>query len=183
MKLSVLMLGAALFAVPVAAFADSPQAFLRDALRADNSEIMLGRLAQDRAATPGVKDFGRTLQNDHAQARNEVLRVGRRYGIRSNRNVSYDARRLRDRLEGLRGRDFDRTFINAMVDDHRKDIAKFRDESRERHGSVSDLARRQLPTLQRHLDIAQNLDRDLDRGYYSQRDRDHRNGYGFRSGR
>jgi putative membrane protein len=184
MKLSALMLGAALLAVPVAAMADSPQAFLRDALQADNSEIMLGRLAQDRAATPGVRDYGRTLVNDHTQARNEVLSVGRRFGIRGGNDVSWEARQLQGRLQGMRGRDFDRTFINAMIDDHQKDIGKFRDEARERHGAVSKLARDELPTLQKHLDIAQNLDRQLDRGpAYGSRDNDRdwdRGRYGFR---
>ena len=45
-----------------------------------------------------------------------------------------------------------------MIDDHRKDIAEFRDEAREGHGAVSDLARRQLPTLRKHLDMAIALD-------------------------
>jgi putative membrane protein len=191
MKLSAILLGAALFAVPATAFADSPQNFLRDALQGANSEIMLGRLAQDRAATQGVKDFGRTLENDHSQARNEVLQVGRRYGIRFNRDTSWDAQQLRDRLQGLRGREFDRVFINTMVQDHQADIAKFRDQARERHGAVSRLAQSQLPTLQQHLDIAQNLDRQLQRGpAFGNRDRDrdwdrdwnrNNNGYSFRN--
>ena len=188
MKLSALLLGAALFAVPVSAFAAaSPQAFLRDALEADNSEIMLGRLAQDRAMNPAVRDYGNTLVNDHRQLRNEVLSVGRRFGIRGGIDVSFEARQLRDQLMSLRGRDFDRVFINAMIDDHRQDIAKFRDEARERHGRVSQMARDELPTLQKHLDLAMDLDRRLDRGpAFGDRDRDRdrdRNGYSFRNGR
>jgi len=189
MKLSVLMLGAALLAVPVAAFADSPQAFLKKALEADNSEIMLGRFAQDRAGNPAVKDYGRMLVNDHGQAREEVLRVGRRFGIRPDNDTGWDARRERDKLQGLRGDQFDREFIHFMVDDHRQALNDFRDESRERHGAVSDLARNQMPTLQKHLDqavaLADRLDRDhgpaySDRDRDRDRDRDHNNGYGFR---
>jgi putative membrane protein len=174
-----ILLAAAL--APVAARADSPREFLSQALQGDNSEIMLGNLAADRARDPGVRDFGRTLVSDHSKARGEVLDVGRRFGIRPTREVAPEAREERDRLTGLRGRDFDREFVRYMIDDHRKDIGDFRDEAREHHGPVSDLAERQLPTLREHLRIAMSLDRDHGRfnGRYDQahdwqnRDDDH----------
>ena len=155
---------------PVAARADSPREFLYHALQGDNSEIMLGNLALDRARDPSVRDFGRTLVSDHAKARREVLDVGRRFGIRPTREIAPEAREERDRLVGLRGRDFDREFVRYMIDDHRKDIDDFRDEAREHHGEVSDLAGRQLPTLREHLRIAMSLDHDHGRfsGRYDQ---------------
>jgi putative membrane protein len=176
-----LLVGAALLAAPAAARADSPRQFLRDALRGDNSEIMLGRLAADRARDPQVREFGRTLARDHADARADVIRVGRNYGVRPSREVKDDARDLSDQLRDMRGREFDRAFINHMVDDHRHDIDAFRDEAREHHGPVSDLAERQLPTLQKHLDMAIALDRSTDRradrdgtrDNYRDNDRDH----------
>jgi len=163
---------------PLAARADSPREFLYHALQGDNSEIMLGNLAADRARNPAVRDFGRTLANDHTQARNEVLDVGRRFGISPSREVTPQARELRDRLRDLRGRAFDREFVRNMVDDHRKDIGEFRDEAREHHGAVSDLAARQLPNLREHLRIAISLERARGRfdGRYDQAaDRDWNN--------
>jgi putative membrane protein len=165
--------GSILFAaalMPAAARADSPREFLYHALQGDNSEIMLGNLAADRARDPGVRDFGRTLVRDHAKARGEVLDVGRRFGLRPTREIAPEARGERDRLMGLRGRDFDREFVRYMIDDHRKDIGDFRDEAREHHGEVSALAGRQLPTLHEHLRIAMSLQHDHGRfnGRYDQ---------------
>lgn len=144
---------------PMAARADTPREFLYQALKGNNSEIMLGNLAADRARSPAVRDYGRTLVSDHTKARGEVLDVGRRFGIRPSRDVSDEARQMRAHLMGLRGREFDRAFIRHMVDDHRHDVDEFRDEAREHHGPVSDLAARQLPTLREHLRIATALDR------------------------
>lgn len=162
------LLAAAL--VPLSARADSPREFLYNALKGDNSEIMLGNLAADRARDSGVRDFGRTLVSDHSKARGEVLDVGRRFGIRPTREMAPEARDERDRLMGLSGRDFDREFVRYMIDDHRKDIGDFRDEAREHHGQVSDLAGRQLPTLHEHLRIAMSLEHDHGRfnGRYDQ---------------
>jgi putative membrane protein len=145
---------------PMAARADSPREFLSHALEGDNSEIMLGNLATDRARNPAVREFGRTLVTDHTQARNEVLDTGRRFGIRPTREVTPEAREMRDHLTGLRGRAFDREFVRHMVDDHRKDVDAFREEAREHHGAVSELAARQLPTLREHLRTAISLGRD-----------------------
>ena len=145
---------AALAVSGVSAQADSPREFLYQAQQGSNSEIMLGRLAAERARGPGVREFGQTLVNDHRQAREEVRNLGARFGLRSNRDPAAGALEERDRLSSIRGRAFDREFIRYMIDDHRKDIAEFRDEAREGHGAVSDLARRQLPTLRKHLEMA-----------------------------
>jgi putative membrane protein len=161
--LPLVLASVAVLVSPAPAFADSPRQFLEQALRGDNSEIMLGRIAADRARDPQVREFGRTLVQDHAEARTDVIRIGRRMGLHATRDVTDDARDLRDRLRDARGREFDRMFIRHMVDDHRHDIDAFRDEARERHGPVSDLAARQLPTLQKHLDMALALDRSNDR--------------------
>jgi len=137
--------------------ADSPREFLIQAQQGANSEIMLARLATKYARNPAVRDFGQTLVDDHRQARDDIRSLGRRFGVPSARDISPEARDELDRLTDLRGRRFDREFINYMIEDHRKDIAEFRDEAREQHGPVSEFARRQLPTLRKHLDIASAL--------------------------
>jgi len=160
MNRSFLIAGSILLAAalaPVMAHADSPREFLTKALQGDNSEIMLGNMAQDRARDPGVRDYGRMLVRDHSKARSEVLDVGARFGLRPTREIAPEARDERERLRDMHGRDFDQEFVRYMIEDHRKDIGDFRDEAREHHGPVSDLAARQLPTLRQHLEMAQSL--------------------------
>lgn len=161
MTRSLLMAGSILAVLAlssVSAGADSPREFLMQAQQGANAEIMLGQLAMERGRNPAVREFGQTLVNDHREARREVRDLGRRFGIRPTRDVTPEARQDYDRLASLGGRRFDREFARHMVDDHRHDIAEFRDEAREGHGAVSDLARRQLPTLRKHLDMAFALD-------------------------
>lgn len=188
MKISSLLLGAALLLVPAAAMADSPRQFLTKAAQGDNGEIMLGQLAQRRAENSGVRDFGGTLVSDHVQARDDVERTARQMRIYLGRDMAPEARDERNRLQGLRGGDFDREFIRFMINDHRNDIRAFREETREPHGPASDLAQRQLPTLQKHLDMAMALnnqiERDVGYGHRDYRDRNdyrNRNDYGNRN--
>jgi len=141
------------------AYADSPRQFLQNALQGANSEIMLGRMAAERARSPAVREFGQTLVSDHQQARQELRDLGRNFGLRPGWQPSDEARDERQKLDGLRGRDFDREFVRFMIDDHRKDISEFRDEANEQHGRVSELARNQIPTMRNHLRMARALER------------------------
>ena len=150
-----ILTGCMLATLPV--HADSPREFLYKAQQGNNSEIMLGRLAAERGRSAAVRDFGQTLVSEHRQARDEVRALGAKFGVRPDRDPSPEAIEERERLMTLDGRRFDREFIRYMVEDHEKDVAEFREESREGHGQVSELARRQLPTLQHHLEMARAL--------------------------
>ena len=62
------------------------------------------------------------------------------------------------KLQGMKGADFDKEFASYMVDDHKKDIDKFEQEaSSSDPAQVTDFAKQTLPTLKKHLQTAQSL--------------------------
>jgi putative membrane protein len=106
-----LVLGAAAFALGGSAQSQGRQDdrhFLTEALKGDNSEVALGRLAAERAARPAVRDFGRMLRTDHTRARDDAALVARWMGIRPTREMTPEARQEEARLRRLRGPAFDR---------------------------------------------------------------------------
>lgn len=145
------------------ASADPPRDFLHDAIQGDNSEIMLGYFGERRAASPGVRRFAHTLARDHSKAKWQAAQLARRRGFYVPDEVTQEAREERQRLRYMHGHQFDREYVRYMIDDHRKDIDKFREEANERDGEVGQLARMQLPTLRKHLDMALELDRNGER--------------------
>jgi putative membrane protein len=63
------------------------------------------------------------------------------------------------RLEKLNGAEFDRAYMQDMVRDHQEDVAEFKKESE--NGGDQDLkgfAAKTLPTLQQHLQMAQDTE-------------------------
>ena len=142
------------------ASAATPRQFLENAIRGDNSEIMLGRIAEKRADGPSVREFGRTLFEDHSKAKAQASRVAERLGLPVPEKPLPVAIEERQRLASLSGEQFDREFVRYMVGDHRHDIADFRKEVAQHDGMVSRLAREQLPTLKKHLDMAVALYRE-----------------------
>jgi sporulation protein YlmC with PRC-barrel domain len=64
---------------------------------------------------------------------------------------------LQAKLSGLSGMAFDRAFADAMIDDHQKDIADYQEQASANNGPASAVAAKELPTLQKHLLMAQDI--------------------------
>lgn len=146
--------------IPAMASAAPAPRFLQDAVSGDNGEVAIGGLAQQRGASPAVRDFGRTLQRDHAAAKQDALALARRMRITvAPGAIKPEAAQTRRQLMRLRGPSFDRAFVRAMISDHRKDIAKFEMQARSGDRMTARLARDTLPHLRHHLDMAMDLQR------------------------
>jgi putative membrane protein len=151
-----LFASAVLVAAPAFA-ALPPAAFLQHAIQGDNSEMRLGRLISRQGASAQVRSFGRTLTSDHSLARSQAATVARRMGVRAPTSMAPEARSEYAKLSHLRGRAFDWEVRRYMIKDHRKDIAAFESQARGGDPRTAHLARMQLPTLRKHLRIAESL--------------------------
>ena len=145
-------------AAPALAAPDARDAhFIKQAVMGDTGEIEMGRMAERKGASPAVRAFGRRLVSDHTKSRRQAEMVARRMGVNAPEVAAPEARETARKLAGLSGREFDRQAAQAAVEDHQKDIAEFREEARTGHGPAAEHARKTLPTLQAHLDMAQKL--------------------------
>lgn len=132
--------------------------FMNLAATDNMTEAHLGQMAEAQAADPGLKTFGQTLTQDHTTAYEELTALSSKTGesIPKGINVGKDA--AIQQLTRLKGAAFDRRFLQHEIQDHEKAIAAFRREAE--HGENPDVkayAQKVLPTLQQHLQKAQEL--------------------------
>jgi putative membrane protein len=105
----------------------SSQATLDDAqivaitAAANTAEIEQGRLAQEKAHDPRVRDFGAMMVDHHGEARQDQQKLS------VEPTQSADSQRMqRDAEDALRslkqkkGKDFDRAYLQLQIDEHRK---------------------------------------------------------------
>jgi len=145
-------------ATPTAASSDHAAQFLTDAMKGDNSEVKVGQLAQDKGASQGVKDFGEMLAGDHGKHKDQVAQVAMALNVPTTDETKPEADAVYKKLQGLSGADFDKQFVSAMIDDHKEDIDKYQQEADSGDpAQVTDLAKQTLPTLKKHLQTAQSL--------------------------
>jgi putative membrane protein len=162
---------ALLIAAPAASFAQgaptrsterpaasaTAKSFLTDAAQGDAAEIKMGTLAERNGASAQAKDFGKMLVTDHTKAGQQVKATAQQVGATVEEQPNSEQQKNYDKLAKLKGAEFDKEFARMMVEDHQKDVAKFQKEADAKDGAVSDLAKQQLPVLQKHLQMAQSL--------------------------
>lgn len=121
-------------------------------------EVQLGELAKQKAASQQVKDFGAMMVRDHTKANDELK------ALAIQKNITLPPAPGEDHMDHIKnlteksGKDFDKAYIDMMVDDHEKDVKKFEECSKD--GKDADLkafAAKTLPTLQQHLDAVKKL--------------------------
>lgn len=132
-------------------------AFLTEAMKGDNSEVALGKIAQTKGASQGVKDLGSMLVTDHGAHKTEVAALAQQNGVAVTDDISDEAKAMQTKLNGLSGADFDKTFVAGAIEDHKKDIAKYEAQAKSSDAQTAALANKTLPTLRKHLEAAQKL--------------------------
>ena len=154
------MLFAAMFAATLAsgsAFAQADQKFIKEAIEGNLAEVQMGQLAQKNGASQGVKDFGRMLETDHGQANTKATSVASALNVTPPTEPNAKQKKDYDKMSKLNGAAFDKAFAAHMVADHKKDIAAYQKASKSKNQQVAGYAGETLPTLQKHLQTAQSL--------------------------
>ena len=131
--------------------------FLKEAASGGMAEVKLGGLAEQRATSDDVKNFGKRMVNDHTKANDELKRVAAEKNVTLPSDIDHKEKAVYDRLSKLSGKKFDRAYIDEMVKDHQGDVAEFEKAARSKDPEVQAFAERTLPTLQDHLTDAQRI--------------------------
>ncbi len=142
---------------PASAMTDDD--FLRFAIQGDVSEAMLGRLAGQMCDTAALRSAGKTIEGDHDKARMEAEKLADFRGIKSPTLPAPDAAALAAKLKVLSGAAFARAFAAHMVKDHEQAIAAYKAEAGSGKGPVARYAQMSLPMLEKHLRIAENMEK------------------------
>jgi len=128
-------------------------AFAVQAANGGMSEVAMGKMAQQLAANPRVKNFGTMMVDDHSKANDELKALAKSKNIVLPASVGKDEVKMENDLSKKKGKDFDKAYVDAMVDDHKKDIGDFQKAIKfMRDSDLKAFAVKTLPVLQKHLD-------------------------------
>jgi len=138
--------------------AESDKKFMRDAAEGGLAEVELGKLATEKGSSEEVKKFGQRMMNDHTKANDELKQLASSKGVDLPSQLSTKDRMLKEHLSKLSGPNFDRSYMENMVKDHKKDVADFnRESSSGKDSDVKQFASKTLPTLKEHLKEAEGI--------------------------
>jgi putative membrane protein len=121
-------------------------------------EVELGKWARDHATSQRVRAFGAMMVKDHTEANNNLKTIASSLQVALPDSIGNDSRKEIEKLEKKKGKDFDKAYVDMMVDDHKKDIGEFRkcaDNCSD--SSIKSFASNTLPVLEKHLDSIQAI--------------------------
>jgi putative membrane protein len=135
--------------------------FVGEAAMSDMFEIQSSQMAAQK--TDGdVQAFANQMVTDHTKTSSELKGMAPQQNLTLPTQMSSSQQSMLDKLKGLQGKDFAKQYMDDQVSVHKDAVSLF-----ERYGKGGDndklksWATQTLPTLQHHLDMAQNLYKNM----------------------
>lgn len=105
------------------------QQFILKAAQGGMTEVELGKLAQQNGSAADVKQFGSRMVTDHSKADADLKSLADKKGVTVPTTLDARHQAMVDKFQHLSGPAFDKAYVHAMVKDHEKDAAEFRQVS------------------------------------------------------
>jgi len=137
---------------------DADHLFIKEAPIGGMAEVEAGKLAQQRAQRPAVKDFARQMVIDHSQANDALRPLQRTLNSAAPKDLDVDHKVMRAQLSALKGDAFDQEYLHAQIMDHQKTAQLLEWEiGSGQSDQVKAYAKATLPIVLDHLQHAQEL--------------------------
>jgi putative membrane protein len=122
---------------------DKDKTFMKKAAKGGMMEVAMGQVAEQKAQSEDVKSFGKRMVTDHSKADDELKSIASKKGFQlpsKEHSVKWTS---------------DKAYMDAMVQDHEKDLAEFKEEaSTGSDPDVKKFADDTAKMVQEHLDLA-----------------------------
>ncbi len=126
------------------------------------AEVAAGKMAQEKATNPKVKEFGAMMVTDHTGANSGLKDLASRRNVTLPDTVSNDHKEAAAKLAKKSGKEFDKDYMDMQVKDHEKTIKLFEDGSRDvKDAELKAFIDQTLPKLRSHLDAAKAIQKSL----------------------
>lgn len=157
---AVILISAFAAAPAIARVSDRDRDYLNEFAGAGMTEVAAGKLAAGRSRDPDVRGFANQMVRDHGKNNEALKALARRKGVSLPPGLPPDSRDKMAHLRNERGHDFDQEYIHEFgAKGHRDALDLFNDAAQNADDpDVRAFARKTLPTIQHHSDMAEDLD-------------------------
>jgi len=132
--------------------------FATDAANGGLAEVALGKLAQTKAVNAQVKGFADMMVKDHSKANEELMAIAKSKNITLPAAPDADHQKKLDDLSKLSGKDFDKAYVDAMVDGHKKTLDLMQMAAKDcKDSDLKAFAVKTAPVVQMHLDAINKI--------------------------
>ena len=121
-------------------------------------QVRAGQLAVQKAQSSDVKQLAQRMVDDHTAVDGRLQKFAQQKGLSLPTQLDKKHQDKIDSLAKKTGADFDKAYVDEMVDDHKGDIDDFEKAAKDaKEADVKEFAATVLPTLREHLQAAHAL--------------------------
>jgi len=132
---------------------------------ANRGELNLAKLGQQMATNPAVKEFAKMLVTDHQKMLTGVSQLSSKLATSADTTAGdamdlmhHDSDEITDLNGKTKGADWDKEFINQVIDGHQKILGELQDAAKNSpSASVRGVLEQQSGIFQQHLTKAQDI--------------------------
>jgi putative membrane protein len=96
----------------------SDKSFVHDMAIANMAEVELAKLVPERSTDTEVKKFAQLMIDDHTKSLNSLKAIAAQHNVPVPTELDAKHLRLREKLAKWHGNEFERNYLDAMVDEH-----------------------------------------------------------------
>jgi putative membrane protein len=144
------------------AAANPDSTFTRKAAVGGMAEVALAKLALSKTSNAKIKEFANMMVTDHGKANDELKGIAKTKNVMLPASVDAEHQQKMDDLSTKSGSDFDKAYVSAMVDGHKKTLDLMKDEAA--NGKDADFkafAAKTAPVVQMHLDAINKISNNM----------------------
>lgn len=105
------------------------QAFIRNTMEKDQTQIDLSQLAEQKSSSPDVKQFSHQMLKVDAALQSQFEPAAKQMGVYESKGPSKKEKKEIATMQGLSGQQFDAAYIQAMAREQGQSLKLFRDET------------------------------------------------------
>jgi putative membrane protein len=126
------------------------------------TEVALGKLALTKTANLAIKDFATMMVTDHGKANDELMAIAKKKNISLPAEPDSSSMKKKDELMKKMGTDFDKAYVSAMIDGHKKTLDLMNDEAKNgKDADLKDFAAKTAPIVKIHLDAIEKIKKNM----------------------
>lgn len=143
--------------------AQSDAEFVKKAASGGMMEVALGKIAQTKAISNDVKQFGTRMVEDHTKANNQLKQIAQSKHLEVPAQLMDKHQKEVDKFSAMSPDKFDKAYMKLMVKDHKEDIKEFEDAAKDvKDSELKAWANQTLPILREHHEMAQRIEDNVD---------------------
>jgi putative membrane protein len=132
--------------------------FVDHAYTGCQNELLLARLAQQRARNEEVRKFANKMIEEHAKGNQALILIVSEQRIAVPDKPLKEQEKVLNYLHSNEVKDFDRDYMDFIVKDHEAAVAMFERASKElKNEKLKELATQAAPALKEHLKLAKEV--------------------------